>query len=110
MHGLVMRAELHQRHPWLAASIYQAFERAKRLAQEQARFTGTLAYMLPWMREQLDEIDAVFGRTDWWPYGIEANRKTLEAYSRYLVQQTFMPEPARLEETFVSVHDAAPPA
>jgi 4,5-dihydroxyphthalate decarboxylase len=107
MHGLVMREELYQRHPWLATSIFKAFQRAKTLAQEQARFTGAMAYMLPWMSEQIDEIDEVFGRADWWPYGLEPNRKTLEAYSRFLVRQTFMPEAARLEETFVSVQEAA---
>ncbi len=70
MHGLVMREELHRENPDLARKIYQAFDEAKKIALAQTRFTGSLRFMLPWMIEDLEEIEEVFG-DDFWPYGIE---------------------------------------
>jgi 4,5-dihydroxyphthalate decarboxylase len=107
MHTIVMREELYRQHPWLATSVYKAFQRAKALAYEQARFTGAMLYMMPWMSEQLEEVDEVFGKKDWWPYGLEANRTTLEAYARHLAEQTFTPNVARIEDIFVPVQEAA---
>ena len=42
--------------------------------------------MLPWVHEAVQEIDEVFAG-DPWPYGIEANRRTLEALVQYMAEQ-----------------------
>ena len=46
----------------------------------------------------------MFGR-DPWPYGIEANRPTLQAHVQYLVQymveQSFIAKPISIEDLFV---------
>lgn len=108
MHALVMREELYREHPWLAARVYKAFVAAKDLAQLQSRFTGAMSYMLPWMFEQLEEIDAVFG-ADFWPYGLEPNRRTLEAYAQMLLEQKFLSAPVRLEDIFLPVQESTKP-
>lgn len=102
MHALVMREELHHGHPELAQKIYGAFESAKNLAMAQTRFTGSLRFMLPWMVEQLEEIDEVFG-ADFWPYGIEPNRPSLDAFNQYLVDDGYFDLPLSLDEVFVPV-------
>jgi hypothetical protein len=58
--------------------------------------------MLPWMIAEVAIMDEVFG-TDPWPYGVEANRKTLEALVRYLVEQSLIPKPLALDDVFVPV-------
>ena len=40
---------------------------------------------------------------DPWPYGVEPNRKTLEALVRYLVEQSLIAKPIPLEDIFVPV-------
>jgi hypothetical protein len=35
------------------------------------------------------------------PYGIEANRPTLEALVRYMVEQSFIAKPISIEDLFV---------
>ncbi len=50
---------------------------------------GALRYMLPWLGADLDEIAEVFDG-DPWPYGIEANRPTLEALVQYLAEQNLI--------------------
>ncbi len=106
MHGLVIRRELYEREPWLAASIFNACEAAKRTALAQMHFTAALRYMLPWLIDELEEQDAVFG-PDPWPYGVDANRPTLEAFARHLVADGFLAAPPPLEDIFVAVPGAA---
>ena len=56
---------------WIASSLYAAFVESKRVARARLRYAGSLAAMLPWLQDEIDEIDEVFGG-DPWPYGIEA--------------------------------------
>jgi 4,5-dihydroxyphthalate decarboxylase len=102
MHALVIRTDLYDEHPWLAKSVFEACESAKRLSLAQTRFTGALRFMLPWLVEDLEEIDDVFGG-DPWPYGIDGNTSALDAFNRYLVEDGFYSEPLPLGEVFVPV-------
>ncbi len=61
MHTLVMREELYRDRPWVAESLFKGFEAAKAWANEQMRFSGAMRYMLPWLFDDLDEIDELFG-------------------------------------------------
>ena len=78
MHLIVIRNDVYERHPFVATSLYNAFCAAKDRAWEKMRYSGTLRYMLPWLPDDVEEIDELFGG-DCWPYGIEPNRPTLEA-------------------------------
>jgi len=102
MHLIAMRRDLYERHRWLATSFYQAFVESKRVALARMRYAGSLAYMLPWLLAEVEEIDAVFGG-DPWRYGIEPNRPTLEALIRYMVEQHFIAKAPALEDLFVPI-------
>jgi 4,5-dihydroxyphthalate decarboxylase len=103
MHTVVIRRDVHERHPFVATSLYRACNRAKSVAVEKMKYRGTLRYTLPWMHAELDEIDAVFGG-DPWPYGVEPNRPTLEALVRYLAEQGVIAKAPRVDDLFVPVH------
>ncbi len=103
MHTIVMREELHLRHPWIAESMFKAFHAAKAWALDHMSFTGTMVYMLPWLNAEMDEIRELFGG-DPYPYGVEANRTTLDTFMQYLVEQGFVAEPRpALEELFTPI-------
>src|SRR5262245_46247570 len=102
MHLVALKREIYERHPFVATSLYQAFTRAKALALERLRHTGMLATMLPWMLAEIETMDSVFG-PDPWPYGLEPNRKTLEALVSYLVEQSLIAKPMAIEDLFVRV-------
>ena len=102
MHTLVMPEKLFQDRPWVAESLYKAFVASKNLALERMRFSGAMRYMTPWLFDDLDEIDALFGG-DPFPYGFEANRPTLEAFARYLLDQHFIDAPIELEGLFTPI-------
>jgi len=102
MHLTVIRRDVYEKHPEIAASLYKAFCASKDWALGKMRYTGALRYMLPWLPADLDEIDQVFGG-DPWPYGVAANRATLEALVMYLVEQSLIAAPIRVNELFVPV-------
>ncbi len=100
MHLIVIRNDVYERHPFVATSLYNAFCAAKDRAREKMRFSGTLRYMLPWLPDDVEEIDELFGG-DCWPYGVEPNRPTLEALVGYMAEQGLIPEPIPVEKLFV---------
>jgi 4,5-dihydroxyphthalate decarboxylase len=101
MHLVVIRRDIFEAHPFVAESLYQAFNTAKEQALARMRSrSGTLPFMLPWMKAHVEELDREFG-PDPWPYGIEPNRTTLEAFITYLVEQDMIAKPIAIEDLFV---------
>ena len=105
MHLIAIRRELYERQPWIASSLYNAFVESKRRAQKRLRYAGSLAAMLPWLINDVEEIDDLFGG-DAFPYGIEANRPTLQALVAYMVEQGFIARPIAVEDLFVPLAGA----
>ena len=79
MHVVGVRRPLAERHPWLAGAVLKAFEQAKQAALRQLADTGASRATLPFLEETLGQVRALMG-TDFWPYGVEANRKVLEYF------------------------------
>lgn len=105
MHTVVIRRDVYERHPFVATSLFKACTQAKDIALRKMRYRGTLRYTLPWLLAEIDEIDAVFGG-DPWPYGVEANRPTLNALVRYLQEQGIIASAPRVDELFAPVYVA----
>ena len=79
MHLVGVRRELVQQHPWLPAALLKAFEQAKAAAMALINDTSATKVTLPFVEENLKAARALMGE-DFWPYGVAANRKTLEAF------------------------------
>jgi 4,5-dihydroxyphthalate decarboxylase len=102
MHTVVIREELYREHPWIAESLYKACEEAKGWALRQMRFSGAQRLMLPWLYDEIAEMDALMGRNAW-AYGIGPNRATLEAFLQYLVDQHFLEKTAPIDDLFAPI-------
>ncbi len=105
MHLVTIRRAVYEKNPWIASSLYAAFVEAKRIARARLRYAGSLAAMLPWLQDEIEEIDAVFGG-DPFAYGIEPNRPSLEALVQYMHEQHFIAKPMRIEDLFVPLPSA----
>ena len=55
--------------------------------------------MVPMLPAVMDETREIFG-DNFWPYGVEANRKTLEKLVLYAYQQGLTPRLLEIEELF----------
>jgi 4,5-dihydroxyphthalate decarboxylase len=106
MHLIAIRRDVYEKHPFVATSLYDALCKSKQRGLEKMRYAGALRYMLPWLTADLVEIDEVFGG-DPWPYGVEANRPTLEALVTYMVEQALIAAPIAIEDLFVPVFGQA---
>jgi 4,5-dihydroxyphthalate decarboxylase len=102
MHLVAIRRDLYERHPFVAASLYRAFCRSRELALERLLGRGASFAMLPWLKSDTEKMIALFGG-DLWPYGIEPNRKTLDAFVTYLAEQAMIAAKMPIEALFVPV-------
>jgi 4,5-dihydroxyphthalate decarboxylase len=86
MHAVAIRRELVDQYPWLPMNVYKAFEEAKQRSMQRMQAITTTAVPIPWCYEHARRAKAVFG-DDFFPYGIDANRKTLDAFLQYAFEQ-----------------------
>jgi 4,5-dihydroxyphthalate decarboxylase len=82
MHLIGVRRQLAEQHPWLPGAVLKAFEHAKTIALEKLSDTSSTKVTMPFVEERLMEARALMGQ-DFWPYGLEASRKTLETFLRH---------------------------
>ncbi len=82
MHLVTIRREVYEANRWIAQSLMKAFLEAKDLAYRRFEDSSALAFTLPWMTLQFEDARARLGE-DFWSYGLEANRTTLEAFLGY---------------------------
>lgn len=85
MHTIVIRRELLDENPWVAMNLLTAFEQAKRRSVQRALFVGS-CFPIPWGYEHARRAQDLFGK-EYWPYGIEANRTSLDAFLQYAFEQ-----------------------
>jgi 4,5-dihydroxyphthalate decarboxylase len=106
MHTVVIRRDVYEKNRWVAQTLYKAFIAAKEKAYALYNQTAALPAMVPWLLAEAEETRREMGE-DWWPYGVEPNRKTLETFLRYhheqgLSKRRFKPEELFAPETLTS--------
>ncbi len=97
-HGMVIRREIAEKHPWAVLNILTAFERANGIASKQrlehAEYHLAAGLLAPEAAEAL--------RTPLVRHGIKANRVTLETAAQYSHEQGLTPRLVKLEEVFAA--------
>src|SRR5699024_3499811 len=99
MHVVGIRRSLVEEHPWLPAAVYKSFEQAKTYALERLTDTSATKVTLPFVEEQIKAAQELMG-DDYWSYGIEANRKTIETFLRHHYSQGLSGRHMKIEEVF----------
>jgi 4,5-dihydroxyphthalate decarboxylase len=99
MHTVVIRRDVYDANPWVALSLYQAFCASKDRCYRLILDTGSAKASLAWLQSALEEEQAVFG-PDWWAYGIEANRPSIDALLQFSHEQGLSDRRLTVEELF----------
>jgi 4,5-dihydroxyphthalate decarboxylase len=99
MHAVAVRDDVVDANPWLPEAIFRAYSRAKQMNQAQLEKLGWAMVSLPWIGQELEETQELMG-DNYWPYGIEPNRKTLETLFRYSYEQGLASRELTIEELF----------
>jgi 4,5-dihydroxyphthalate decarboxylase len=99
MHALGVRKDVLADAPWLPMSLVKAFTAAKRIADEDLFEVTALKIGLPWIGDEALRTRRIMG-SDFWPYGVDANRRTLETMARYSFEQGLATRLLTVEEMF----------
>ncbi len=102
MHTVVLKADLLKADPSLAQRVYDAFLRAKDIALHGLYDTDALHLSLPFLIAHVEEAWRVFG-DDFFSYGLEPNRRTLETLCLYVYEQNQSSRLVTPDELFAPV-------
>ena len=98
MHAVAINNALIDAHPWLPEAVFNAYSEAK--TRHYASLRDQWLYgTLPWFLQDYEETRDLMGQ-NFWPYGIEANRRTLEALFLYSYEQGLAAKHLQVEELF----------
>jgi 4,5-dihydroxyphthalate decarboxylase len=97
MHAVAIKKSLAKKNPWLIEAVFKAYSQSKKMAYDYMAKAAWLRDSLPWFGQ--DETRALMG-DNYYSYGIETNRKTLEALFRYSYQQGLCSRELTIEELF----------
>jgi 4,5-dihydroxyphthalate decarboxylase len=86
MHVIAMRRAVFDRYPWVAMNMFKAFNEAKERSVERINDLTASRIPVPWAAAIAAEFGKNFG-ADPFPYGLEENRKTLDAFCRFAHDQ-----------------------
>ncbi|MFC7216079.1 PhnD/SsuA/transferrin family substrate-binding protein [Saliphagus sp. GCM10025334] len=99
MHTIVLRQDVYDDRPWVAQELYKVFNQAKQHCLEELGDTGLLKRTLPWLIHELEETRDLMG-WDFWPYGVEDNRETLEFMAQMSYEQGLIKQQLTVEDLF----------
>lgn len=101
MHIIAVRKSVLEQAPWAARNLFNAFVESKRRSLERLLDPAVSRYPLPWLADYAARLTAQFDG-DPFPFGIEANRPTLELFLRYAYEQGIARRMVKPEELFPS--------
>jgi 4,5-dihydroxyphthalate decarboxylase len=96
-HTTIVRQEILDKHPWVAMSLMEAFERAKKIAiQRQREHPPTLMVFGPHYQAQIDELMG----PDPFVYGVKPNAKAIDFIQQISVEQGLSEKKQPWDEIF----------
>lgn len=99
MHAVAIRKDIIATNPSLPRAVFNAYSQAKKLAYDYLNKHAWYAMTLPWVGQEIEETRALMGK-NYWPYGIEPNRKALNALFQYSYEQGLANKKLTIEELF----------
>jgi 4,5-dihydroxyphthalate decarboxylase len=99
MHAVAIRTDVIKENPWLPKAVFEMYSKAKQKAYANLETTTSLKVSLPWVTQEFEDTRSLMGK-NFWPYGIEANRKELELVMRYTHEQGLAKRRIKFEELF----------
>jgi 4,5-dihydroxyphthalate decarboxylase len=99
MHVVAIRTDLIKTNPGMMKAVFEMYSKAKQKAYTDLETTTSLKVTLPWVTQEFEDTRKLMGK-NYWPYGIEANRKELELVMRYMYEQGLVKRSLNFEELF----------
>lgn len=101
MHAVAIRNSILKDHPWVAEAIFNTYSESKRMDYQYMLKLGWAYDSLPWYTQEMESTIELMGN-NFWPYGLEANRKTSETLFRYSYDQGLAKKELSVNELFAN--------
>ena len=101
MHSVALRQDVWEEDPWIARSLFKAFQRAKEDAYARLKDLSPYKISLAWFRGPVEEQQRILG-ADPWAYGLAKNRHVVETLAGYLYEQGLTDKKMQVDELFAS--------
>jgi len=99
LHVVAIRTAAIEANPGLPKTVFEMYGRAKQVAYANLETTTSLKVTLPWVTQEFEDTRELMGQ-NFWPYGVEANRKELELVMRYTYEQGLVKRQLKFEDLF----------
>ncbi len=99
MHTVIVRRKIQQQHPWVAASLFNAFRQARDICYRDMLETDAIKYTLPWLTAEAERTAELMGK-DFWSYGLGENRRVIETLITSSFDQGLAAREIAAEELF----------
>ena len=97
MHPIIIKKETLERDPWVATSLYEAFNEARRVYNEFMQQPHRLSFA--WARSYLEEERNFFGKDPFYQ-GLKKNRHDVQTMIQFAQEQGMLARPLSVEELF----------
>ena len=101
MHVVTIKKALIKDNPWIVKAVFEAYSKAKTMDYQFMKKLGWAYDSLPWYGQELEATINIMGK-NFWPYGIDPNRKALETLFRYSYEQGLSSKHLTIEQLFDS--------
>lgn len=105
MHTLVMKQSIYDRHPWAAQRLFDAFEEAKDRALFNLYELNALSVAIPFIIHEVEHTRKLMGM-DYWPFGVEANRRAVSTFVRHLHDQEIISIKPEMSKLFLPIESS----
>jgi 4,5-dihydroxyphthalate decarboxylase len=99
MHIIAIKRGVLDENPWVARNLLTAFETARDRSVLRAKELTASRFPVPWLADAAEKWARKFG-ADYFPYGIEPNRRTLDAFLGWTWEQGIARRRLEVEELF----------
>ena len=99
MHVVALKEDSVRQYPWIPAAFTEAFQNAQEICRTY--YADPNWTTLAWTRHLFEEERELLGH-DLWPIGLAGNRKNLELFLDYMVEQGLLNKTLPLEDLFAN--------
>lgn len=101
MHAVAIKKDVAKQNPEIIPAVFTAYSQAKQAAYDYLAGVAYIKDILPWVAHEFEATKELMGE-NFFSYGIEPNRRTLEALFRYSHEQGLCSRQLTIEEIFAA--------
>jgi 4,5-dihydroxyphthalate decarboxylase len=101
MHAVAIKKSFAQKNPDIVPLVFKAYSQSKQKVYDYLTHLSYIMDILPWASQEFEATKELMGE-NYFSYGIEPNRKTLESLFRYSYEQGLSSKHLKIEDLFLS--------